>query len=208
MGLDLLALPSVVLVAVTAIGILISHAWRWVISLLMIQYAGIFILVGISWPFQMALTKLIAGLMAGVILFIAHSSLEAKDQDQDQTRHPPLLNSQTELSGRLFRLFAASLVGLVIVSGSRVIVQWLPGLSSEQILGSTILIGLGLLHLGLTSEPFRVVVGLLTVIAGFEIAYAGIEVSALVQGLLAVVTLGLGLVGAYLVLAPTMERIE
>ena len=206
MGLDLLALPSVVLVAVTATGILISHAWRWVISLLMIQYVGIFILVGISWPFQMALTKLIAGLMAGVILFIAHSSLEAKDQDQ--TRHPPLLNSQTELSGRLFRLFAASLVGLVIVSGSRVIVQWLPGLSSEQILGSTILIGLGLLHLGLTSEPFRVVVGLLTVIAGFEIAYAGIEVSALVQGLLAVVTLGLGLVGAYLVLAPTMERIE
>ncbi len=202
----MLALPSVVLVAVTAAGILISHAWRWIISLLMIQYAGIFILVGISWPFQMALTKLIAGLMAGVILFIALSSLEAKDQDQ--TRHPPLLNSQTELSGRLFRLFAASLVGLVIVSGSRVIVQWLPGLSSEQILGSTILIGLGLLHLGLTSEPFRVVVGLLTVIAGFEIAYAGIEVSALVQGLLAVVTLGLGLVGAYLVLAPTMERIE
>jgi hypothetical protein len=206
LGLDLLALPSVVLVAVTATGILISHAWRWVISLLMLQYAGIFILVGISWPFQMALTKLIAGLMAGVILFIAHSSLEAKDQDQ--ARHPPILNSQTELSGKLFRLFAASLVGLVIVSGSRVIVQWLPGLSSEQILGSTILIGLGLLHLGLTSEPFRVVVGLLTVIAGFEIAYAGIEVSALVQGLLAVVTLGLGLVGAYLVLAPTMERIE
>jgi hypothetical protein len=175
----------------------------------MIQYAGVFILVDISWPFQMALTKWIAGLMAGLILWIALSSLEAKNEtSRDQAIHSPQQASRAELSGRLFRLFAAGLVGLVIVSGTPVIVQWLPGLSREQILGSTILIGLGLLHLGLTSEPYRVVVGLLTVIAGFEIAYAGIEVSALVQGLLAVVTLGLGLVGAYLVLAPSLERIE
>ena len=205
MDLDWLAVPSVVLVAVTAAGILISQTWRWVTALLMIQYAGIFVLAGISWSLQMALTKLIAGLVAGVILWIALAGIEAKDA-KGQAIRPPLFPAQVELSGKLFRLIAASLVGLVIVSGSAIIVQWLPGLAREQILGSTILIGLGLLHLGFTSEPFRVVIGLLTVTAGFEIAYAGIEVSALVQGLLAVVTLGLGLVGAYLVLSPTMER--
>lgn len=40
--------------------------------------------------------------------------------------------------------------------------------------------------------------GLLTTISGFELMYAAVENSVLVAGLLAVVTLGLALVGAYL----------
>lgn len=209
LGWELLAFPSVLLVAITATGILISQTWRWMIVLLFIQYLGIFILAGFSWPFQLVLTKLISGWTATAILWLALRNSEVKDvgninQIIGQTRTPP----PTELSGKLFRLFAASLVGLVIVSGTPVITQWLPALSLEQTLGSTILIGLGVLHLGLTSEPYRVVIGLLTVIAGFEIVYTGIEVSALVQGLLAAVSLGLGFIGAYLVLLPTMERIE
>jgi hypothetical protein len=46
---------------------------------------------------------------------------------------------------------------------------------------------------------------LLTAFSGFEIIYAVIETSLLVTGLLAVVNLGLALVGAYLLIAPTME---
>jgi len=42
-----------------------------------------------------------------------------------------------------------------------------------------------------------VIVGLLTVLAGFEIMYAAVESSALVTALLAVVNLGLALAGAY-----------
>ena len=209
MDLELFAYPAILLVAVTSTGILVSHTWRWVIILLILQYVGIFVLAGLSWPIQMVLTKLIAGWMAAVVLWIAQTGLEKKEVvEQDQITQPPLSPPQAQLSGRIFRLFAASLVGLVIVSGIPVIVQWLPSLANQQILGAMILIGLGMLHLGLTSEPFRIVVGLLTVIAGFEIVYAGIEVSALVQGLLAVVTLGLGFVGAYMLITPTMERIE
>jgi hypothetical protein len=48
--------------------------------------------------------------------------------------------------------------------------------------------------------------GLLTVLSGFEILYSAVEVSALVTGLLAGVNLGLALVGAYLLLAPTLEE--
>jgi hypothetical protein len=71
--------------------------------------------------------------------------------------------------------------------------------------GSFILISFGLLQLSLTSHPFRVIIGLLTSLSGFEIIYAAIETSTLVTGLLAGVNLGLALVGAYMLIAPTME---
>jgi hypothetical protein len=48
--------------------------------------------------------------------------------------------------------------------------------------------------------------GLLTVLSGFEILYAAVESSILITGLLAAVTLGLAVVGAYLLTAPTMEE--
>jgi hypothetical membrane protein len=64
------------------------------------------------------------------------------------------------------------------------------------------------LHLGWTANPFRVITGLLTVLTGFEIFYSAVEISALVAGLLAVVTLGLSLVGAYMIIAPTLESIS
>jgi len=67
---------------------------------------------------------------------------------------------------------------------------------------------MGLLQLGLTALPLRITIGLLTVLSGFEILYAVVETSTLVSGLLAGVSLGLALVGAYLLTIPTMEEIE
>ena len=68
--------------------------------------------------------------------------------------------------------------------------------------------GMGLLHLGLTNHPFRVTLGLLTVLSGFEILYAAVETSTLVAGLLAGINLGLALVCAYLLVAPLLEEPE
>jgi uncharacterized membrane protein len=67
--------------------------------------------------------------------------------------------------------------------------------------GSLLLIGMGLLHLGITSYVLRVVIGLMTVLSGFEILYSAVEGSILVAALLAVINLGLALVGAYLLIA-------
>jgi hypothetical protein len=67
------------------------------------------------------------------------------------------------------------------------------------------LIGMGLLQLSLTSHPLKVIIGLLTALSGFEIIYAAIETSTLVTGLLAGITLALALVGAYLLISPSME---
>ncbi len=56
-----------------------------------------------------------------------------------------------------------------------------------------------MLQLGFTSQSLNVALGLLTVLAGFEILYAAVEISALVAGLLAGVNLGIALIGAYLI---------
>jgi hypothetical protein len=48
--------------------------------------------------------------------------------------------------------------------------------------------------------------GLLTVLSGFELVYAALETSILIAGLQAVITLGLALVGAYLLAVPLMEE--
>ena len=64
---------------------------------------------------------------------------------------------------------------------------------------------MGILHLGLTAQTWRTILGLLTVFSGFEILYATVETSILVTGFLAVVTLGISLIGAYLLVAPEME---
>jgi hypothetical protein len=74
--------------------------------------------------------------------------------------------------------------------------------------GSLLLIGMGLLHLGITSYILRVVIGLMTVISGFEILYSAVEGSVLVAGLLALINLGLALVGAYLLIADNSQEEE
>jgi hypothetical protein len=68
------------------------------------------------------------------------------------------------------------------------------------------LIGLGLLQIGLTSHPIRVIIGLLTIISGFEILYAVVEQSALVAGLLAGVTMGLALLGVYFLFQSSLDE--
>jgi len=98
--------------------------------------------------------------------------------------------------GRLFNVFAAAMVLVVSFSLSVSMANWL-GLSLLVAWGGLLLICLGLLHLGITSDSFRVVIGLLTVMAGFEVLYSAVESSALVSALLVVVNLGLALAGAY-----------
>jgi hypothetical protein len=70
-----------------------------------------------------------------------------------------------------------------------------------------LLIGMGLLKLGFTVQPLQATLGILTALSGFEILYATIERSALLAGLLAGITLGLALAGAYLMMAPHLEEI-
>jgi len=73
---------------------------------------------------------------------------------------------------------------------------------------SLLLMGIGLLQLGITIQPLRVIIALLTLISGFEIMYAFVESSALVAAMLVLINLGLSLVGTYLLSVENMEKIK
>jgi hypothetical protein len=201
------ALPAVILVSLTALVLLANLDWRLTILALAIQYAGVFVLVGLAGPLEMAASKLVAGWKAGAVLGMAMVSVP-QNETMDTAPTSGWPDSLRFPTGRLFRLFAAALVILAVLSLAPTVQGAIPAFELAQVRGGMILIGMGLLQLGFTANPFRTIVGLLTLLAGFEIFYASVERSVLVAGLLAAVNLGLALIGSYLVIAPSMEEIE
>jgi hypothetical protein len=186
-----------VILLAAAVGILLFRDWRWMLAALAVLYVGVFLQVAIYWPASMAVIKLVVGWMATTILGVT------------QLNQRETIEEHSWPAGRLFRLLTAGLMILVILSIAPKVVIWLPAAVSLPVVeGSITLIGLGFLQLGMTARPMRVIVGLLTVLAGFEILFAAIENSILVAGLLASVNLGLALVGAYLLSSNTNEEQE
>jgi len=182
---------AVVILLITSTGMLIVRDWRWSMILLAIQYFCMFILTLQHWPLGMASVKLVAGWMSAAILGMTRSSFPS--QDFEETSQWP--------RGRLFRLFAASMVLLIVAATTPAVDTIMADAGYAVTGGSLLLIGMGLLHLGITDTVLRVVVGLMTVLSGFEILYSAVEGSILVAALLAVINLGLALVGAYLMTA-------
>lgn len=179
---------AVGLLIITSGGLLISRDWRWIIGLLALQYAGVVVLVSLDWPAGMALVKLVVGWMSGAALGLTQLGLP--HHTQMETAWP---------SSRIFRLLTLGLILLVVFSSAEGAADWLPGVTLPQALGGLLLAGAGLLQIGMSGSAFRVIIGLLTILSGFEILYAAVEDSVLVAGLLAVVNLGLAMAGGYLI---------
>ena len=190
---------AVVILLLTSAGLLIVRDWRWSMVLLAIQFLGMFVLTLQHWPLGMSSVKLVAGWMSAAILGMTRSGFPSESLEE-QGIWP---------RGRLFRLFAAGIVLLIVAATTPAVDTIMADAGYAVTSGSLLLIGMGLLHLGITSHILRVVIGLLTVLAGFEILYSAVEGSILVAALLAAINLGLALVGAFLLTAEnTPEEIE
>jgi len=180
--LETYALVPVVLVGMTSLVLLFNPNWRWTLLAVAAQYLAVAWLVGLSWPVGLAAIKLVVGWMAGAVL----STVQA---DADAPSEP--------LSGRLFRLIVAALLLVVIFTLPSSMRAWLQ-VTQPVFLGAIILTGMGLLQVSMTANPLRMVLGLLTFLAGFEVLYAALQFSVLVAGLMAAINLGLALAGTYL----------
>lgn len=195
MILDRLSMLAVIVLVMSSLFLLLSQNWRWSIMALAVQYLAVFALVIQVWPFGLAAVKLVAGWMAGAVLGASQPAAELVEDPQSSG------------SAFTFRFLVAVLVWILAFTTTPVIVALVP-LPSSLVMGAIILIGMGLVHLGMTTRPLRVLLGLLTTLSGFELIYAAVENSVLVAGLLAVVTLGLALVGAYLLDTLSGEGVE
>jgi hypothetical protein len=188
----------VLLLAITSTGTMLVRDWRWLIIFLGVQYAGVFILVLQHWPTGMAAVKVIAGWMSASILGMTRSNFVEEENNTNDTLP----------QGRLFRLIAAGIVGLIVASGTSQVDAMMADAGLAVTAGSLLLIGMGLLHLGVTDHILQVIVGLMTVLAGFEILYTAVESSTLVTALLAVINLGLAMAGSYLMIASNAQEVD
>ena len=196
--MNIVAWIVITFLLLTSAGLLITRDWRFGLGLLSLQYVGVFWLTNQHWPISMASIKVVTGWMAIATLGITRLNL--KELEGESKHFWP--------QGRLFRLFTAGIAIIIIATVAPRVEDIIPGIGLPVISGSLILMGLGMLHLGMTAQPFRVILGLLTVLSGFEALYAALESSILVAAMLSVVNLGLALVGAYLLIGSKTDKSE
>ena len=179
---------AVGIILFTSVGLLIARDWRWSISLLALEH----------WPLGMASVKVVAGWMAAAILGMTRSGLSDE----------PLAQEDTWPHGRLFRMSAAGVVLILVAAVTPDVDTIMADAGFPVTTGSLLLIGMGLLQLGITAHVLRMTIGLMTVLSGFETIYSTVENSILVAALLAVINLGLALVGSYLLTASSSKGTE
>jgi len=182
---SVLAYLGLALIMGSSMLLLIGQNYRISMVLLAAQYLAVFLLIFQVWPLGLAAVKMISGWMGVAILF---ATLVQRTGSPDP---------EPGISSRLFRLLLGVLVWVLFFTIAPSFARWLP-VPSVFLWSGGILLGVGLLQLGTSQSPLRVIIGLLTVISGFEILYAAVENSTLVTVLLAVVTLGMAIVGAYI----------
>jgi len=138
------------------------------------------------WPFTFSLSKLVTGTMAIVILHFS----------------PVMTPSQSVLgtgkTGKVFRA-TALVFGFVLIGFSVSTVSTFLSINPEQILLSLFMMACGFIQLGISQNPYRVFLGLITLFQGFEIIYGSLESSLLINGMLAAVDLLIAFVGSYLI---------
>jgi hypothetical protein len=194
MSRDLLPYFALFLILLSTLELLVGTRMRRMMIALAILFLGQFLLLINSWSLGLSAVELVAGWMAMAILMASQPALETDRQ---------FINRQ----GTIFRIVAAVVIWLLVflIAPSVSLLSTLP---IEVTWSALILIGMGLLHLGMTTRPVKVIIGLFTILAGFEVFYAAVENSVLVAGLLAMITIGLAAVGAYLITLPFLEASE
>jgi hypothetical protein len=186
--LQTLSLIAFVLIVITSMVILIFRDWRIVAVALALQYLGAFTLITRTWPIGMSVVKLIVGWMSTAAISLTYIRKEETALAEDTT------------SSFVFRGLAGLLVILVVfIVAPSLQANVFPQLSLVTLQGGLMLMGMALMQLGTNSNPFLTIVGLLSLLSGFEVIYAGLELSTLLTGLLAIVNLGLALVGVYFI---------
>jgi hypothetical protein len=193
--INILNIIFIFIIIGASIGQILSRGWRLSLGFLAAQYLSVFWFVQTIWPLSLAIIKLITGLFVCLILATAKES------------YASFINPESSWpQGRIFRSLAAGLVILTTLALSSQAPAWLGVNNSIGIWASLLLMGLGVLQLGITTQPMRVIIALLTFLSGFEIIYAFVETSALVAAMLVLINLGFSLVGIYLSNSDFLER--
>jgi hypothetical protein len=176
---------ALVLSGITAGIIIVSDDFRIRITVLALQYICVAILVSLSIPLRLGIIKLITGFIVVIIFWLTNKYRKYVDKEKGDRGLP---------TGWIFKILAVLLVSTSALGIGGIQFLKLPGIPTMSIASSTLLMGLGLLQLGLTEQPFGIGIGLLTLMSGFEIIYSYLEPSLAVMGLIASIHVGIAIV--------------
>ncbi len=201
--------PAALGVLATALALIVLRDWRWSLLALIVQYilTG-WLLTDVLEP-QVAVLKILIGLMISVVLYLTARQVrwghDPSSGDAGQHLH---IGRWVLPTAFLFRVLIALLVGAVILQLTGDSATILPGLSPHINRAAIALMALGLLALGLTDEPLRAGMGLLTFLSGFELFYHSLEQAITVIGLVIAIDFLVAIITAYLTVARHMNPNE
>jgi hypothetical protein len=181
------------ILTVALFGLILANTRR----LMMIAF-GVVVLMLFSiniqfWSFGFAASKFLTGLMAMLILALTPGQhIEA--------------NTIKSGAGRIFYSVSFSFCILLVFFTIQKTTRFL-AVGQDQSMPALLVLLCGFILLGIAQHPFRIIMGLLTIITGFEVLYSAVEQSLLVNGLLGAVMLLIAWVGSYL-LMPTIPGDE
>ena len=178
-------LPILILTA-ACIYIFITNDWRRILIAYALIYICAFAIIAQSWSFTFSLVKLLTGLMSLIVMGISINRYYAI----------PEKKVKSEL---VFRLIALCLIFILVVFMVYRISIYL-SIALEIVLSALLLLGFGIFQLGITHEPYKIFLAILVLFFGFELIFSANETSLLVNGLLAVVTMLIALMGSFMII--------
>lgn len=205
-------MPAAYLLLLAGVVVVAVWEWRLAVLALTLQYllAGL-LFIEVLEP-RLAIVKLLVGLFITLILyFTARQAYWPRPESAPAVepadgapwaRIVPLITP----ANLLFRLCLAFLLLLAVLFVAQRPGYQLPAVPSSVNLAVFGLVGLGLLGLSLTDNPFRAGMALLLVMLGFELFYNSLEQSVWMLAALAVVNLSIVLATAYLAQARMQDR--
>jgi hypothetical protein len=205
---QLAAQPTFLGLIVTAAVIAVVRDWRFALWALLIQYLLLGVLHLRSLAPELALVKVLAGVLVCPMLYWAARWVESERAHKAEIERQEIAERGGEVplpplpwpirpTNAIFRLLAILFLAVVLYSVSRSLT--LPGVDADLGLPSLWLAMIGLFVLVLTSEPLPAGMGLLTLISGFGLYYDTLSPGLVGVGLLAAVTLLTGLAVSYLI---------
>ena len=168
----------------SAMLLLLTQKWRLFLFAIALQYMAAFLLVGLVWEPGLAAVKVVVGWMTVAVIGAV------KPVQGIQFMY------NASKMGVLFRFIAVIIAGLTVFMVTPLTSEWI-AIQQRIIFPGLMLIVSGLLQLGLTGQIVRRFVGVLSVMAGFEIIFASLSSSVLLAGLLGMIHLGIGLAVSY-----------
>jgi hypothetical protein len=199
--------PVFIGLVVTASVIAVVRDWRFGLWALLVQYILVSVLHLRMIAPELALIKLLVGVLICPMLYWAARWVESERAHKAEVERQEIAEKRGEVplpplpwpvrpASWTFRLLAVLLLGIVLYSVSTSFP--LPFIAPD-IAPSCVWLGLvGLLILVLTSEPLSAGMGLLTLISGFELFFDVMSPGLVGVGVFATIDLTMGLAISYL----------